>query len=736
MTRLQTIVIDRVTLYNCPSYHLRALDSMPLSQLRYLALPHISSSSNGIETLLEICQAAKGLRHLDLIDSELEDEDVKALADSCLSLRTLDLSRNELVTFKDFFPVPVRAQDTQPWLLLPSSVVVAAAEAPDSERHAVLCTHRGPYPRSTTTPKHDNNIIHSNNNGININDTADSASSLESFPEGHSLQPTELQQEEEGGRGEPIQKMIKRPGSKKSRLLEEDQPFMHLKELSLVFCFGIANSEFQTLFRALCPQNLSSLNLQFTHIEDSGLETLAAVGGDSLTSLSVSYCSQITARGLRALVQNCVSLLELEFLSCDQVSSDCFLGPTPWACKRLKRLEFTFHPTVLFAVNNNNNCETKEAGLASDNSGLVDGQCQEQTILFSQQGGQTTTTTTGATLSTLAWSGDQPAKELKQTPKEHELCNNGDIYSPEVLEVYHPHPHQGHCANDERSDHRESSLFGEDDRKESSFQQAKDQPTQGRASIPTEYHAMFRQLKQLSHLRSLHIYNSPLLSGNSSGPGDQEYGESSAEEAGMAMTASTEVMAPSNTPTVVEAEEEEEDPQQDTGSGSNSISNGSNSGYSSGHEYHVDSSHRTDTEMSAPFSSMDRPERRIRSRAPTGVQIPPGPWTIPLTAFSASRSGSADVVKDTGAPIHPFSLRMGLKALGGLRELEALTLYERQPMTIGEKEVKWMSKALPQLVKLQLRGAIEISDRAQRRMKTRRPSVRVQVCSLFENVCL
>ncbi|GJJ75599.1 hypothetical protein EMPS_07957 [Entomortierella parvispora] len=729
MTRLQTIVIDRVTLYNCPSFHLRALDSMPLSQLRYLALPRISSSSNGIETLLGICQAAKGLRHLDLIDSELGDADLKAIADACSSVRSLDLSRSELVTFKDFFPVRARQHAHPPWLSLSSSGVAAAstqcvAMTPDSDMHAVQCsqsTDPGPYPQSAT-PRHDNNISINTHNNNSIFNTADSTSSLDNFPEG------QVQQRGGGGGGgggvgQSVQKYVKRSGAPKSRLLEEDTVFMHLKELSLVFCFGIANAEFQSLFWALCPKSLSALNLQFTHIEDSGLETLAAAGGRTLTSLSVSYCSQITARGIRAVVHNCSALLELEFLSCDQVSADCFLGLAPWACKRLKRLEFTFHPTVLFSANNNNNNNNPTANPGEDNDEPINGQSQEQALVsHPQQQGQTAV----ATPSTLALSEDRPGKKPKQTPMEIQLCSTGHVYAPK--DPLWCHSHQNHDENDDRDSNSDVNL--EDGEKESIFQQTQDDPTHGRASIQKEYHAMFRQLKQLSHLRSLHIYNSPLLSGNS-GSGDQEFGESGIQGPGMEMVAPTEVAAPSNTPAVVEIEE---DPHDDIGSSSGS---GSSSGYNSSQDYHVDVSHRVDTEMSAPLPSDDRLEQRIRSRAPTGVQSP-GPWNIPLAAFRTTRPGSAGAGKDADAttPIHPFSLRVGMKALGRLHELEALTLYERLPMTVGENEVKWMTKSLPQLVTLQLRGAIEISEHARRRMAARRPSVRVQVCSLFENVCL
>ncbi|KAG0314660.1 hypothetical protein BGZ97_009066, partial [Linnemannia gamsii] len=274
MTHLQSIVVGRVTLYNQSSSLLHSLELLPMTHLRHLCLPHVSTSSGRIDLLLRICGSlAHQITHLDLLDSEIDDDILAEIARTCPSLRSLDLSRNEVVAFKG---------------------VLDSSSDSDLDYDYSL----GKWGTTTLSGQWASNRSDRDNN----------------------------------------------PYSQRKVVLQHGATSDADDALSV-----FSTEKFQTLFQSFRNKSLRSLNLQFTNIEDSGLEALAHNLGQRLTSISVSYCNRITAKGIRALVESnrCPRLLELEFLSCDLVSSDCFRNPESfWGCHRLRRLEFTFHPRL------------------------------------------------------------------------------------------------------------------------------------------------------------------------------------------------------------------------------------------------------------------------------------------------------------------------------------------------------------------------------------------------------
>ncbi|KAF9100560.1 hypothetical protein BGX29_006488 [Mortierella sp. GBA35] len=537
MIHLQSIIVDKVSLYNRSSSLLHSLELLPMTHLRHLCLPHVSTTSGRIDLLLRICESNNHqLRHLELLDSEIDDDILSVIARTCPSLKTLDLSRNE-----------------------------------------------------------------------------------------------------------------------------EELPFMHLKELNLVFCFGIANAEFQTLFRSFRDKSLRSLNLQFTNIEDSGLEALAFNLGHRLTSVSVSYCNRITARGIRALVDpnRCPRLLELEFLSCDLVSAECFCSPQPWGCRRLRRLEFTFHPRVAIA-----RMERERVAAAEEEE-------RERNLLEAPVAVD------------VVWWFHKTKTKIR--------FNKDNVSTAEESPV------QGQCPDD---------LWLEE-----------------QGSVRGDYYALFRQLKRLTDLRYLNIYNSPAL--NSTFTGDYSHDKETTVplEVPDSIDESDSVVPPHDTTTTTPSQEYWSHSMEDMDGSSTSGSDFSMSAsrlehrrYSFAYEDEQGSSQEGESEGRAIVSS-------------DLVTMAPG-----VTEPSDQRQETPEASLTSSEPesIHPFSLRMGLKALGRLTQLESLTFYERSSITFGQAEVRWISKHFPLLSTLQLRGSIDVPDQSVQQLAARRPGIHLQVCSLFE----
>ncbi|OAQ23720.1 RNI-like protein [Linnemannia elongata AG-77] len=341
MTCLQSIMVGRVTLYNRSSSLLQSLELLPMAHLQHLCLPHVSTASGRIDLLLRICESqTHQIMHLELLDSEIDDDVLADIARTCPSLKTLDLSRNEVIAFKgalDSSESDTMDDSQQNWTARAAAVSTQWASNRSNNNK-----NNSPYSQRQVVLQHDDTFDADDTLGVLLNEESkqQQTQTYHQQDQQNKQQYQTQQQDHTLTSTRPTQSPLPRlcPPSK---LLREDPPFMHLEELSLVFCFGIANTEFQTLFRSFRNKSLRSLNLQFTNIEDSGLEALAQNMGHRLTSVSVSYCNRITARGIRALVEpnRCPRLLELEFLSCDFVSADCFRDP--WGCHRLRRLEFT-----------------------------------------------------------------------------------------------------------------------------------------------------------------------------------------------------------------------------------------------------------------------------------------------------------------------------------------------------------------------------------------------------------
>ncbi|KAG0219275.1 hypothetical protein BGX33_003822 [Mortierella sp. NVP41] len=629
MIHLQSIIVDKVSLYNRSSSLLHSLELLPMTHLRHLCLPHVSTTSGRIDLLLRICESNNHqLRHLELLDSEIDDDILAVIARTCPSLKTLDLSRNEVISFKDFPNA--------------TTLGVSGTTTTTASESGYLASSRfDPYSQQHVAERYDA--------------TSDSDDTL-----------------------------------------GEELPFMHLKELNLVFCFGIANAEFQTLFRSFRNKSLRSLNLQFTNIEDSGLEALAFNLGYRLTSVSVSYCNRITARGIRAIVDpnRCPRLLELEFLSCDLVSAECFRSPQPWGCRRLRRLEFTFHPRVAIARMERERVAAAEeeerernlleAPIAVDvgtsNASLVVPQDQDQDQIQQGQAQQ-----------------QQHQQQQHQQASTHTNVQDKQTLSQDNVSTAEESPVQGQCPDD---------LWLEE-----------------QGSVRGDYYALFRQLKRLTDLRYLNIYNSPAL--NSTFTGDYSHDKETTVplEVPDSIDESDSVVPPHDTTTTTPSQEYWSHSMEDMDGSSTSGSDFSMSAsrlehrrYSFAYEDEQGSSQEGESEGRAIVSS-------------DLVTMAPG-----VTEPSDQRQETPEASLTSSEPesIHPFSLRMGLKALGRLTQLESLTFYERSSITFGQAEVRWISKHFPLLSTLQLRGSIDVPDQAVQQLAARRPGIHLQVCSLFE----
>ncbi|KAF9184814.1 hypothetical protein BGZ51_003127 [Haplosporangium sp. Z 767] len=652
MTNLQAILVDRAMLYDRSRdrlLHLRSLEQMSLSSLRYLRLPHVSSL-DAIDLLLRICESAHGIQHLELPDSEIDDAVLTVIVKTCPKLKSLDLSRNEIVTFSELFTLLGEEQEPGMMEDMDMHAITQASNASlsivsggqvMSMREASTISHGGPY----STCKYIGGQRH---DAVNYNDTLisssfASASTTWRYQQGmqqphHVSAPSFSQPNQLQHRQHQHQHHYFPP----SQLLQNDLSFTHLEELSLVFCLGITNTEFQTLFRSFRNKNLGLLNLQFTNIEDSGLETLARTFSSStstrLTSLKLSYCNRITARGIKAIVESSSQLQEFEFLNCDLVSAECFNSPLPWTCSKLRRLEFTLHPRILFS--------------------------RPQ--------------------------GDDTAAGAQ------------DDASVQLHELQHEYGHS--------IEHEQWSCEQE--------------------SVQSDYHAMFRQLKRLKNLTSLHIYNSPVLN-NSTNPGDpyQEGAAGISTPDGIPSVSSILSGDPSLAQlNIGSLPVYEEDSGASSGSGSG---NGSDLELMSRHPYldleNPMEPYESEETGSSSSGSSSSSNRGVLYSPRAQLQSSP---QQPSPVFVASTFSHSQDDRHAPVPVHPFSLQMGLKALGRLCNLQTLTFYERSNIPLGQAEVRWISKTFPQLTSLQLRGAIEVADQGLDRLKARRPDLTVQLSYL------
>ncbi|KAG0238792.1 hypothetical protein BGX31_003179 [Mortierella sp. GBA43] len=480
MPNLQAILVGRILLHHHSSALLQCLETLSFPRLRYLRLPHVSSAFNEIDALLQVIGSAHRLQYLELMDSDIDDDILGIIAEICPNLKSLDLSRNEVVTFNKVFNRGQEHEDDQHrWTTLEVSADrVVTPKTPLPITLSIDSMSAEPSEASTSSVHPSWSHTEANNNPYSSQGGGDTvmADTKNSFS---TLNIQERQQTSllpgcqtslpiPATHGNPVLRqraLHNRRVYPSPNLLRMNTPFMHLEELCLVFCIGITNSEFEVLFRSLQGTGLRLLNLQFTNIEDTGLETLARTFGDtpsSLTTIKLSYCSQITSRGIRSIVERCPQLLELDFLGCDLVSADCFRGPTLWRCTGLQQLEFTLHPKAIVErhLRSRTNSETSQ-----EHSTTAADMDPTQTVSQAHSDQQPTDNESGPSLS-------------EETRERQESAGDGDEDDMQPIEL---------------------------------------------EVVESDYHIMFKQLGRLTELRSLHIYNSPALSsGTSTSHSDQE----------------------------------------------------------------------------------------------------------------------------------------------------------------------------------------------------------------------
>ncbi|KAF9962225.1 hypothetical protein BGZ72_009303 [Mortierella alpina] len=261
-------------------------------------------------------------------------------------------------------------------------------------------------------------------------------------------------------------------------------------------------------------------------------------------------------------------------------------------------------------------------------------------------------------------------------------------------------------------------------------------------SVQSDYHAMFKQLKRLKDLCSLHIYNSPALN-SSANPGDP-YQEGAA--APWMPDGAFFIGGPTVDTSVDQSSEALEDESLAVSSSPSSPSlfgfqgadEGSSSGLNRGEEtnesqdVYLDEDEEEEPSLYSEDQANDDPSNSDNSSNGNAWDVYEDRSHILVHPHRSQAPTTATVTATVPSPVHPFSLRTGLKALERLTKLESLTLYERSNIPFGAAEARWISKAFPQLSLLQLRGAIEISDKVLDRLTAKRPDLKVQVCSLFE----
>ncbi|KAG0286363.1 hypothetical protein BGZ96_009522 [Linnemannia gamsii] len=717
MTHLQSIIVGRVTLYNRSSSLFQSLELLPMAHLQHLCLPHVSAASGRIDLLLRICESlAHRIAHLDLMDSEIDDDVLKDIARTCPSLRTLDLSRNEVVAFKG---VLESSSDTDYDYSMNNWATAAMWTSNRSN------SNNNPYSQRRVVLQHDT--------------TFDADDTLSIFLKESKQQQTYHHQQRYQTQYQ-TQYLGQTPSSTRSsaqslcplrlypsKLLQEDPPFMHLEELSLVFCFGIANTEFQALFRSFRNKSLRSLDLQFTNIEDSGLEALAHNLGQRLTNISVSYCNRITAHGIRALVEpnRCPRLLELEFLSCDLVSADCFRNPEPfWGCHRLRRLEFTFHPRVAMK-----RMDIERAAAAAE------ADVEEQHRQQQQQSGQSASVELLLHVGTNNIGLVLPHAQDQSQQSQAQLQQHLDQQQQHLEQQQHHQqvPTLTNKQDKQTLSQMDSGVYSED---ESQVQeQCRDSLwLQEQESVRNDYYALFRQLKRLTELRYLNIYNSPALNNNS----NTHSSDSSSLQVGHSSLSSSRVFTNAVEPesTLLTIDPTPTSPSQEQWE---ELAMEEQDGSSSSDYFRTTGRHEHRRESIASGSGQRDDDDVDEMDAESRLSVSDDQSNKALGVAELSEAYREESQTTTMTPtisepesVHPFSLRMGLKALQRLSHLESLTFYERSSVTLGEAEVRWIGKHFPHLSTLQLRGSIDVTEKASQQLASRRPDIKLQICSLFE----
>ncbi|KAF9936740.1 hypothetical protein BGZ67_002106 [Mortierella alpina] len=496
----------------------------------------------------------------------------------------------------------------------------------------------------------------------------------------------------------------------------------------------LSRNEMISFREFLSPASLDATN-------DMQTESRAQANGPS--AINLNYCNKITARGIQVLVEGCPQLHELEFLSCDLVSAECFRGQRPWACTKLRRLEFTFHPRVLFTRSQ----QDEEEEVQAEHERGSDGEHEEgeNAEVHGQEYAESGDISSQAThpdqlqllqSKTLSTELPQPEEQQQDQMDTSYLYNVHQqlLLLQQQQQQQQQLPQQEPQGNDQQ-EHCNASIMRTINKQDLwSYEQE---------SVQSDYHAMFKQLKRLKALRSLHIYNSPALN-SSANPGDP-YQEGAA--APWMPDGAFFIGGPPVDTTSAQASDALEEETLTDGASTNSPSflgfQGAEEGTSSigvhrGEEAdesqdmypQEESSSDNEEQANGSGSSSSNLSSNLNSSSSSNQE-----GTSLLSVRPRLLQGSSTATATVAAvasPVHPFSLRIGLKALERLTQLESLTLYERSNIPFGSAEARWISRAFPQLSLLQLRGAIEISDTVLGRLTAKRPDLKVQVCSLFE----
>lgn len=692
-----------------------------MTHLQHLCLPHVSAASGRIDLLLRICESlAHQITHLDLLDSEIDDDVLRDIARTCPSLRTLDLSRNEVVAFKGVVVSSSDNSDMDYGYSMDNWATTTMSGQWTSNRSN---SNNNPYSQRRAVLQHDATFDADDTLSVFLTESKQQQTyhHQQQYQEQYQTQHQDLTPSSTRSSAQSLLPLRHCP----SKLLQEDPPFMHLEELSLVFCFGIANTEFQTLFRSFRNRSLRSLDLQFTNIEDSGLEALAYNLGQRLTNISVSYCNRITARGIRALVEpnRCPRLLELEFLSCDLVSADCFRNPEPfWGCYRLRRLEFTFHPRVAMK-----RMDIERAAAAAEAD--VEEQQQQQ-----QQSGQSVSVELPLNVGTNNIGLVLPHAQDQSQQSQAQLQQHLD--QQQHLEQQQQHlqaPTHTSKQDKQTLSQMDSGVYSEEVSQEQ--EQCRDSLwLQEQQSVRDDYYALFKQLKWLTELRYLNIYNSPALNNNSNTHSSDSSSSQDGHSSFNPSRVFTNAVEPESTLPTIDptptSPSQEQWPESAMGE-----QDGSSSGaYFTSTGRHE---HRRESIVSGSGQRDDDDVDEMDAESHLNVSDDQsikalGVAELPETCQEESQTTTITPMNSEPESVHPFSLKMGLKALQRLNQLESLTFYERSSVTFGVGEVRWIGKHFPHLSTLQLRGSIDISEKASQQLASRRPDIKLQVCSLFE----
>ncbi|KAF9971896.1 hypothetical protein BGZ73_005047 [Actinomortierella ambigua] len=735
MPRLETIVVDRVALGHYLSVLTHLVDesdnedinssSVIRTSLRSLRLPHVTEEGRGTEMLLQICRQNPGLRRLELVDSELNDAELNVLARSCPDLTSLDLSRSENLLLGDDF-----------WISDDEDNIQGSEEMAS---HSTLSRQQG----HVFQAMNDHDLVHRQQQ-------CDSQQRQQQRVQGYTQEYLD-----------PYHSRLLTSECKEHDVFPEQATEEGQGETRRS---GISNTGFQRLFDSLYGYALRSINLEFTLIEDSGLLVLAQACGGSgfysgfgegyrrrcgqeqvshditpstykptsttdrsaaglilttgLTSICVNYCSKVTHEGIRALIDYCPRLELLEFVGCDAVSAQVFDPTRPWRCTGLKKLVFTLQPTVFMAGGNSGG----DSGMDDVESVDLASSSVSSTISLMLPE-PTTATILSEDLEASSFSSG-PMTSTHSYPAVAVEKDDGDVAA------------QNH--------------------------QEEDQQKRQREAIRKDYHAMFRQLRRLTRLESLHLYNSPSVNAHLPCV-DEDVALATAELVESARQPSHHHHHRQQHCSSHKGHRQQKQPvhrhhkhdkDKYPASLEETVAAASKNGGSvvAGDDYGEGSSRRVSLEECSPslsdYTSYLSDNSDSSSQLDTialeqnlhqcceGMGDSESPedqaQQHPQQIEERAQDGEEQQQAPIHAALHPFTFHAGLKALRHLRQLRELTLYERATVVLGSPELWWMGKTFPCLQVVKLKGAIHPHGGAVQALALARPRLDIQVCRLFD----